>query len=232
MLYSKVLDNKKRFTKPNGDIVLDLTVSSINFRNNVEVNDIFLVGEDFIMRADLVSETVYGDSTKWDYILKFNGISNPFSLNKYDLISIPDLDSMDSQFKKEVEKSESTDSYDSYDGYVELDSVTGSKEPRTKKDENRKKYIDEIKDNRLDRSIPVPPNVVGDDEDNIRFEDNKIIFGDNVTGSVDKNCDALSTKARVKEALLSRRNISQALQSTTETQINQSSNVNENTATQ
>jgi len=48
-------------------------------------------------RPDLVSQAAYGISSYWDLILKFNGISNPFSLCEDDILLIPRLSSMQEQ---------------------------------------------------------------------------------------------------------------------------------------
>lgn len=41
------------------------------------------------MRPDLISMAMYGDIDEAEYILKFSGISNPFSLDKDDVLKIP-----------------------------------------------------------------------------------------------------------------------------------------------
>ena len=225
MLFSDIIDRKRYFVKPDGIQVLDLTVSSIDYKSYVDINNIFLVNDDYVMRPDLVAEKVYGDVTKWDYILKYNGISNPFSLDKFDLISIPNEDSMAKQFKKELELSE----IDNIQEYEE--NIIEEKKRKTKKDYNRTKFIEAIKDQRLDRSIPVPPNVVGEGEKNISYKDNKILFGGNVTDADIKTieeCDKLSTRTKIKEALLSRK---RNTLNTSSSQINQDLNVNQNTQT-
>jgi hypothetical protein len=45
--------------------------------------------EKYEMRPDLVSFAMYGDTDKTEYILKFSGISNPFTLDSDDVLKIP-----------------------------------------------------------------------------------------------------------------------------------------------
>ena len=40
-------------------------------------------------RLDLIAEEYYGDSNKVEYILKFNGISDPFSIKEGDILKMP-----------------------------------------------------------------------------------------------------------------------------------------------
>ena len=43
----------------------------------------------FVMRPDLVSFAMYGTDDNTEYILKFSGISNPFTLSDEDILKIP-----------------------------------------------------------------------------------------------------------------------------------------------
>ena len=40
-------------------------------------------------RLDLIAEDQYGDAKQIEYILKFNGISDPFSVQEGDILKIP-----------------------------------------------------------------------------------------------------------------------------------------------
>jgi hypothetical protein len=45
--------------------------------------------EKYAMRPDLISFAMYGTDEYAEYILKFSGISNPFSLSDDDILKIP-----------------------------------------------------------------------------------------------------------------------------------------------
>ena len=82
MLLSKILRAKKFFTKKNGDQVVDLISSSYDFEKTGAVEGFIRIQEDEKMRPDLVSVRMYSDQSKWDSLLKYNGIQwSTLSLN-------------------------------------------------------------------------------------------------------------------------------------------------------
>lgn len=95
MLELKTLINKPYFTKPNGDVVIDLisrAVSFLGIRSNS--GKAYIVTEETAMRADLISNYFYQSSSYADLLLKYNGYSNPFSLNVGDIIRIPSSENL------------------------------------------------------------------------------------------------------------------------------------------
>jgi hypothetical protein len=56
---------------------------------NTPVIGKFTVTEDYIGRIDLISRQIYGTESYADYILKYNGISNPFSIGEGDILFLP-----------------------------------------------------------------------------------------------------------------------------------------------
>ena len=62
------------------------TTFEIPSNMNVELVE---VTEDFVARPDLISLKAYNDDSYADIICKLNGISNPFELNKGDVIVLP-----------------------------------------------------------------------------------------------------------------------------------------------
>lgn len=93
-MFVNSIDKKPVFTRPDGLEIRDLTSSMFNLRshNYVEYN-VYKVPKDFAMRPDLISAAVYGNSLYAEIILKYNGISNPFTIQEDDVILIPNLDS-------------------------------------------------------------------------------------------------------------------------------------------
>ena len=93
-MFLNSLDNKPFFKKPDGNVVRDLTNSMFDFRaNNYTSFNVFRISRDYVMRPDLISQAVYNNTLYAEYILKYNGISNPFSINENDIILIPNLES-------------------------------------------------------------------------------------------------------------------------------------------
>lgn len=68
-----------------------LTQPTMMFRNREDIGLITTheVKRDEEGRIDLIASDYYGDTSKIDYILKFNGISDPFSIKEGDLLKIP-----------------------------------------------------------------------------------------------------------------------------------------------
>jgi hypothetical protein len=57
--------------------------------------------ERYLGRLDLLSFDAYGDVNSMDILLKFNQISNPFSMELYDIIVVPDAESARQFYRKE-----------------------------------------------------------------------------------------------------------------------------------
>lgn len=93
-MFLNSIDKKPFFKNPDGYIIRDLTSTMFDFRaNNYTSFNVFRVSKDYIMRPDLISQAVYNNTLYAEYILKYNGISNPFTINEDDVILIPNLES-------------------------------------------------------------------------------------------------------------------------------------------
>lgn len=81
---------KSLFEKPIIDGKIRMTQPTLVFVKEVNVIAEHIVNEDEICRIDLISLQHYRDVEYVDYILKFNGISNPFSIEVGDVLLIPE----------------------------------------------------------------------------------------------------------------------------------------------
>jgi hypothetical protein len=107
-MFNNSIDTKEFFTKPDGTKIRDLTKSMLNLKSRNYISyEVYRVPKDYAMRPDLISKSVYNNSIYAEIILKFNGISNPFSIDEGDLILIPDLDSARDKVKDPEKGSES-----------------------------------------------------------------------------------------------------------------------------
>lgn len=213
MINLETLNRKTTFNKPDNTTVLDLIKQSFSYKSEVPIDRKVLVTSEYVMRPDLISLSVYGSSNYLDYILKYNGISNPFSIDEYQILFIPDKQSMQTQFN--VLNPDKNDSADSDDSKTEIKKTLPL-------DSNRIKYLTDIKDGRLDRNKAVAPNLTDKDQENVLFKDGKIIFGDNISDadSTIVDCNKYSTKAKIKEALLSRKTVSEKISTLTNVKQN------------
>jgi hypothetical protein len=69
---------------------LRMTEPIIIFNNNVKTIATHTVTADEIGRIDLIANAYYRNLDKAELILKYNNISNPFSINEGDILLIPD----------------------------------------------------------------------------------------------------------------------------------------------
>lgn len=90
-MFKYTIDSKPFITDSNGNTIVDFVTPLFN-KNSTGVNDYKIKrvsSEKYEMRPDLVSFAMYGDIDMAEYILKFTGISNPFTLSKDDILKIP-----------------------------------------------------------------------------------------------------------------------------------------------
>jgi hypothetical protein len=191
MLNLGLFKKKKLFTKSNGDQVVDLTSGTFNSNTlNSAGTSYIAVNEDEVMRPDLVANRIYGDHNKFDAILKFNGISNPFSVDYADILMCLPYSSIESMFtppktvpEKGVEKKTSEESI--------------FNNPKTTKDQAR---LDDLK--KKAGAAILPPNVNQPGSKNVKIKDGKVVFGEDVTTINSKNCPAPISRTRLQEALI------------------------------
>jgi hypothetical protein len=179
-MQSKILSNKPLLTKDE-NIFIDLTTQSIRYNTEGKAVDAFLVGKEMTMRADLISKVAFGTDDEFDIILKYNGISNPFSIEENQLIFVPDLSFMyDSLVNPQLESSTSS---------IRNQYIDSSK--NSKIDPKKIEYDLMVK--RLQKSAPsgvkissfgLPPNISdpGSREGSVTVNGN-VIFGGDVTKS-------------------------------------------------
>ena len=90
-MFKYTIDSKPFITDSNGNTIVDFVTPLFN-KNSTGVQDYKVKrvsAEKYEMRPDLVSFAMYGDIDMAEYILKFSGISNPFTLSKDDILKIP-----------------------------------------------------------------------------------------------------------------------------------------------
>jgi len=188
MLTIPTIISKNSFTKSNGDVVLDLTKSSFGYNDIIKFKSIRVITDEFVMRPDLVAKATLNDSNKLDYLLKYNGISNPFSIDTGDILLIPNDIEMDNIFK--IPDLDFEDANEKKK--VTIVKIT------SKKDEKR---LDMLKAMANKKDI-LPPNINAPGDQNIKYRDGKIIFGEDITSVNKNNCPDNLSRAKLKEKLL------------------------------
>lgn len=185
MLISKLLKNKKTIENEDKILYTDLVYNTFNFPSETRGVGLLLVLEDEVMRPDLVCNRVYGDQGLWDALLKYNGISNPFTISPDDLLygipssSISSLYTKPREIPKRGEKTE-----------LDINPIV---DPKTQKDKNRLSNLNKKK---------LPPNINDEGDKNVKIKDGMLVFGEDVTTVNKNNCPVPISRSRLQAALL------------------------------
>jgi hypothetical protein len=219
MLISKLLRRKKITKKSNLDFT-DLISST--FKLNPEVvgsGGITIVGEYETMRPDLVANRIYGDISMWDALLKYNGISNPFSLKQGTLLYATSDSALSASYVNPREisirdpKSEApdrpsanpntgrdsnrSDNLNKKKARLKSNSSSPTVSPTTQKEADR---LNQLQQKSSGASI-LPPNINQPGTSNTqKLPDGRIIFGANNTqGNVKTRTEPISRKNLINE---------------------------------
>lgn len=90
-MFRYTIDEKPEIIDDNGEVIINFVTPLFN-KNSTGVNDYKvrrIDSEKYVMRPDLISFAMYGDIDFAEQILKFAGISNPFTLGTEDVLKIP-----------------------------------------------------------------------------------------------------------------------------------------------
>lgn len=102
-MFSHTLDRRREINDWNGNTLVDLFPSVFNFKTSqIENYNVYKVSDTYVMRPDLVSLKYYGSTERTEYILLYNGISNPFSLDKDDILMVPNPAEADAQMIRDM----------------------------------------------------------------------------------------------------------------------------------
>jgi len=193
MISLRTLLNKYSISKENGDTLPDITRSSIdtNALKNVKAPTALLVDSFTVMRPDLIAHAVYSNQGMTDLLLKYNDISNPFSVYEGQLLLIPNKTDLEKILKTPKKIKDISD--------IEIDEVeTIFIDPKTTQD---KKRLELLKKQNKGKEI-LPSNVNKKGDQNIKIKDGKIVFGEDVTSVNKDDCPEPISRANLKKALI------------------------------
>jgi len=160
----KILNNKQIL----GD-KLRMTEPIIIFNDNTQVIATHTVTQDEIGRIDLIANAYYRDIDNAELILKYNSISNPFSINEGDVLLIPDDQFALVKWKRvNPMASEEISELDIRDQFINSKRLT-------ERDAKRVEYLKRKAAQKANGSKEiVPPNILKPGEKNIIIENGKI----------------------------------------------------------
>lgn len=121
--------DKKSIIEINEESLVDLTESCFKETKNENIiYSIRRVPYNMIMRMDLISLAQYDTDEYTDLLLKYNDISNPFTLNYNDIIYIPSIETITKDLAEpiEVERKNNANLIRNYHKYIDK-----SKTPNT-----------------------------------------------------------------------------------------------------
>lgn len=171
------MDLKTLINKTVSGVKYILAQPTMMFRNKevVPIIATHIVKEDEVGRPDLISLEYYNTDSKTDIILKWNGISDPFSLSPGEELEIP-TDMVPFYKLDRPRKFE--------DNKIKNEFVQGKK--LSQKDKNRMEALKK----KYNKEVLLPPNVIAVGKKNFKFTaDGNVILGaqaqnDEVTESI------------------------------------------------
>jgi hypothetical protein len=193
MLSLSIFQNKKRFTKTNGDEVDDLTRRSITFRGVlVGQGKLYNVEEGVQMRSDLISKIFYQTTSFLCVLLKYNGIANPFSIDINDLIRVPDGEVLSGMLTNPVDINGSNDNWKTS---TRKKKRTAFIQPKTNQDKARLDYLQKTAG-----TVVAPTNIAKDTS--VKVVNGKIVFGTDVTSIKKDDCPDPISRTKLQATLL------------------------------
>ena len=193
MIELEILQIKKLFKKTNGDEVIDLTRRSVSFNGVREGQGrTYVVEEEAVMRGDLIAKIAYQTRSFLCLLLKYNLISNPFSIDLNDTLKIPDSTVLSSLKKEAVNINGSNENWTTSTRKKKRVSFIT---PKTKQDKNRLDYLQQVYGTQV-----VPPNVAKDTS--VKVVGGKIVFGTDVTSVKKEDCPDPISRTKLQAALL------------------------------
>lgn len=128
-MFTNTIDKKKFVTDKNGNQLVDLA-ASIFSKSAAGLNNYQTVKLDntYQMRPDKVAFAEYGTDEYTEYILKYSGVSNPFSIDEDDVLFIPDPGEAEAQMQDEEDiKTQVANQVQTYYKFTNTDFKSDSK---------------------------------------------------------------------------------------------------------
>lgn len=158
------MDFKTLLNKTYDTVKLIMTQPTMIFRNkeNAEIIARHVVTEDDKVRPDLIALKYYGDHTKTDMILKYNRISDPFSISPGEIILVPSPDTAYYRLERPMSVE---------DNIVKRQFIDTKR--LSQKDQKR---IEALK-KKYNKETLLPPNVIPVGKKNYEFNGNQVRLG-------------------------------------------------------
>lgn len=195
--------NIKPIVTKDGESFKDLTYPSVRYNFNPYINGVYSVNEQTEMRPDIASKSAYGVTDFWDILLKYNGISNPFSLCKDDRLLVPSLDDMKENLAPSGSKNQSAKNVRSQ--YIDV-SKKAKNDPRLANLEKKRREAQRKKAESAGIASVnnLPPNIAEEGDREITIKGGKVQFGPNISKGK-KECEVPMSKSEFIAKLIKKR---------------------------
>jgi hypothetical protein len=164
--------------------IWDLTRPSVNYiQSNTEVESVYVITDYYQMRPDIIAAIHYGDQGKMGSLLKFNDISNPFSISAGNFLLIPTEKTINDSFrlKKLANQNAASSNSNTNTNTDPSDAFKKNQEQKKfKVSEGRKKFLNSKIKNQP--ALILSPNVTQPGEKTIEKKNGYIIFAPNAGG--------------------------------------------------
>jgi hypothetical protein len=200
--FFKTQDSKPFITDKKGTqlvnfIEKDMIATQLGYRPIII--DYYLLTADDSMRADLVTQKMYGYLSALEGVLKFNGISNPFCLEEGDVLYTFDVPSMNANMRTgNTNNTQLDDIREQYITPEKKSTVDPALRSFDKRDTPRKPNPSKGNEPAL------PPNYAAFGDTELQVRNGKIVFGPNVTKQ-DEDCDKPLSKSEFISRLIKNR---------------------------
>ena len=124
-MFNKSIDNKKKYTTNDGIEVVDLSEGIFDKQYTMsQVGEVYKVPKEFEMRPDLISKSLYGSTDYAEMVMKYSMISNPFAVERDDIIFGISLSSIYNPVKESLaEPTKTFDAVKNFHKYIDKDKV-------------------------------------------------------------------------------------------------------------
>ena len=168
-MFNKTLDSKGTYIVGDGIEVVDL--ADTIFDPGISIDNLYTmykVSKEYVMRPDLLSQSLYGTTDYAEMVLKYSQINNPFTLEDGDIIFATTLTNIYQPVKDtEEQKTAVFDAVKNYHKYIDKKKVPTSAGSDTVKDKS-------ITSN---TNGPVEANISKTGNSGITIKDGKLYFG-------------------------------------------------------
>jgi hypothetical protein len=180
LLLIDTISKNKAIFNPSPDLdsnkygIWDLTRPSITYDGvNVKISEVFIVGEDYQMRPDLIAAIKLGDHSKMGSLLKLNNISNPFAIDSTRILMLPTSSTIDNTFNVKKSKNQAAASSNTSTNANQV-FRNNQEQKKFKVSDGRKKFLASKIKNSPEMSLP--PNIMQPSQRTVIKQDGFLIF--------------------------------------------------------